>query len=226
MDAIRILLADDHAIFRRGLATSLAEWKEFEVVGEAGDGTEAIEKAKEFMPDLILMDVYMPGCNGLEAARRIKEELPCVKVVMLTVSEDDQTVFEAIKSGAEGYVIKNVRAEELVGMLRGITRGEAPISRSTAGKILREFARRHARGAASGSAITLREQEVLDLVAKGHANKEIAGALHISENTVKKHLRNILEKLHLRNRVEAAIYALEKGMAPGAASTAREEGPS
>ncbi|MFQ5882193.1 MAG: response regulator [Candidatus Methylomirabilales bacterium] len=213
-DAIRVLLVDDHAIFRKGLASLLLERTEFEVLAEAENGREAVEKAREYLPDLILMDIYMPEMDGLEATRQIKEEMPTTKIVMLTVSEEDHNLFEAIKGGAEGYLIKDVKPQELFEMLRGVSRGDAPLSRPIATKILKGFAREihRKRGPARGPSITLREQEVLEQVARGHANKEIAAALGISESTVKKHLRNILEKLHLENRVEAAIYALKEGL--------------
>lgn len=213
-EPIRVLLVDDHALFRRGLAAVLAEAGGFEVVGEAEDGQQAVDLCKELMPDLILMDILMPNCGGLEATRRIKEENPGVKIVMLTVSGEDHNVFEAIKSGAEGYLIKDVKPADLRRMLRGIWAGEAPISPCTATRILREFARR-VRPEADGvplARLTPREREVLELVAAGQANKEIAATLYVSEHTVKKHLRNILEKLHLQNRVEAAVYALQHGM--------------
>ncbi len=216
-EPIRILVVDDHALFRRGLADCLAEAGDFEIVGEAEDGQQAVDLCKELMPDLILMDILMPNCGGLEAARRIKEENPGVKIVMLTVSEEDRNLFEAIKSGAEGYLIKDVKPAELRRMLRGIWAGEAPISPCTATRILREFARR-ARPEADGASLaglTPREREVLELVAGGQSNREIATALFVTEHTVKKHLRNILEKLHLQNRVEAAVYALQHGMVAG-----------
>ncbi len=213
-DAIRVLLVDDHAIFRKGLANVLVEGREFEVVAEAENGREAVEKARELLPDLVLMDAYMPHMNGLEATRQIKEEMPTTKIVMLTVSEEDHTLFEAIKVGAEGYLIKDVRPHELFQMLRDVFRGEAPLSRQVATKILKGFVRATdpKLGPTRRPSITAREQEVLEQVARGQANKEIAAALGISESTVKKHLRNILEKLHLENRVEAAIYAFQKGL--------------
>src|SRR3989338_1791414 len=140
MKPIRVLLADDHSLFRKGLASLLSSNKGFKGVGEAQDGTEALNKAKDLKPDLILMDVYMPGGNGLEATRQIKEALPSVKVVILTVSEEDKNLFEAIKCGAHGYLLKKIEPRDLFEMLRGVFRGEAPISRATAAKILNEFA--------------------------------------------------------------------------------------
>lgn len=213
-DAVRVLLVDDHAIFRKGLASLLTECGDFEVVAEAENGREAVEKAMELLPDVILMDIYMPEMDGLEAIRQIKEKMPSTKIVMLTVSEEDHILFEAIKGGAEGYLIKDVKPRELFEMLRGISRGEAPLSRSIATKILKGFAREAHREPvpSQGPSVTPREREVLELVARGQANKEIAAILGISESTVKKHLRNILEKLHLQNRVEAAIYAFKKGL--------------
>lgn len=212
METIRVLLADDHGLFRKGLSTLLAKEKGFEVVGEAGDGNEAFKKARELMPDIVLMDVYMPGCDGLEATRRIKKALPSVKVVILTVSEEDKNLFEAIKSGAHGYLLKKIEPKELFEMLRGVSRGEAPISRATAMKILEEFARQAQRAVEEEAeeSLSAREREVLELVTKGLTNKEIGNKLRITENTVKNHLKNILEKLHLENRVQAAAFALQK----------------
>jgi len=212
-EAIRVLLVDDHALFRAGLASLLQTQKDCEVVGEAGNGEEALEKAKELMPDVILMDVYMPKMGGPEACRRIREALPYVKIVMLTVSEDDKDLFEAIKAGAHGYMLKKLEPHVLFKMLRGTMRGEAPISRMAASKILGEFARLARHGSEEASAhenLSAREHEVLGFLTKGATNKEIASSLGIAENTVKNHVKNILEKLHLQNRVQAAAYALRK----------------
>jgi len=212
---IRILLVDDHSLFRKGVASLLTAESGFEVVGEAADGLEAVARAQELMPDLILMDVYMPGMNGLEATRRIKEVLPYVKVVMLTVSEEDQDLFEAIKSGARGYLLKKIDARALFSTLKGIAQGEAPVSRKMAAKILDEFARQTKRQPAvalPGTKLSPREKEVLDLVAGGKSNKEIAAALIVAENTVKSYIKNILEKLHLENRVQAATFAVREGL--------------
>jgi len=214
MASIRTLLVDDHVLFRKGLASLLVS-KGIEIVGEASNGVEALERAKELMPDLVLMDIRMPVVDGICATRMIKQELPFVKVVILTVSDDDNDLFEAIKAGAHGYLLKNMEPDELVTLLEGAFRGEAPITRATATKILAEFALQAQRDpvpTALRTTLTARETEVLQLVANGTCNREIANALCISENTVKNHLRNILEKLHLDNRVQAVAFALRQGL--------------
>lgn len=212
---MRVLLADDHGLFRDGVR-SLLEARGVEVVGEAGDGREAVEAAMALRPDVVLMDIAMPQMNGLEATRVIKARLPEVKIVMLTVSDEDYTVFEAIKSGAQGYLLKNLQAEEFFALLSGIERGEAPISRGLAGRILEEFGRQ--RQALGGEwpreELTDRELEVLRAVSGGATNREVAASLHISENTVKFHMKNILDKLHLRNRAEVIAYVARKGWLP------------
>ncbi|MDP2935134.1 MAG: response regulator transcription factor [Dehalococcoidia bacterium] len=215
MERITVLLADDHALFRDGLVSLLSMQEEIEVAGIANDGQEALEKARELVPDLILMDIKMPRMNGLEATRLIKEEMPHIRIVMLTVSEDDHDLFEAIKNGAEGYLLKTINAQELVDLLKGVFRGEAPISRTMARKILHEFAlqsRRPEPEAIARGDLTRREIEVLQLVSEGSKNKEIAARLCISPRTVKNHMQNILDKLHLQNRVQAATYALRQGL--------------
>jgi two-component system nitrate/nitrite response regulator NarL len=212
---LRVLLVDDHILFRTGVKAVLASRSDMEVVGEAGDGHEAVALARETMPDVILMDIAMPGCNGLEATRRIKQELPYVKVFMLTASDSDEHLFEAIKSGAQGYLIKDLKAHQLFDALEGVARGEAAFSGVIATKILREF-EKTGRGADEASEtvepLTEREIEVLHLVVEGKSNQEIGQSLVISESTVKNHLRNILGKLHLRNRIQAAVYAVRQGL--------------
>lgn len=215
MERIRVLLADDHALFREGLAGIIAAQPDFDVVGDAGDGLEALVKARELMPDLILMDIGMPGCDGLEATRRIKRELPDVTIVMLTVRDEEEKLFEAIKHGAQGYLLKNIRSQEILTLLRGAVRGEAPITPVLAGRILEEFrrlSRQEPRPLETDETLTSREQEVLTLVAERATDKEIAEALCISLHTVKSHMRNILAKLHVESRHEAASYARHKGL--------------
>jgi DNA-binding NarL/FixJ family response regulator len=215
MQPLRILLVDDQILFRKGIATLLADKAAFVVVGEAGDGLEALERVRETEPDLVLMDIDMPRCNGLEAVKRIKAEKPEVQIVMLTVSEDGDDLFEAIESGAQGSLLKTLEPQQLYQLLEGVQRNEAAISGPMAGKLLQKF-----RQGESGEretetevdALTSREMEVLEKVADGSTNKEIAVALYITENTVKIHLRNILDKLHVANRVQAAVYAVRRGM--------------
>jgi two-component system nitrate/nitrite response regulator NarL len=211
---IRVLLVDDQILFRKGMRALLEEESDFEVVGEASDGRQAIDLARATMPDAILMDINMPVCNGVEATRVIKAERPEVKVVALTVSEEDDDVFEAIKAGAQGYLLKDLRPEELFEMLRGVMRGETPISPAVAGKLLNEFRKRpwHEPSEIAGWDLTARELEVLQLVTEGLGNADIASRLYIVEGTVKNHLHNILEKLHLKNRVQAAAYAIREGL--------------
>jgi DNA-binding NarL/FixJ family response regulator len=216
MESIRVLLVDDHALFREGLAGILNAQPDFEVVGEAGDGLEALVKARELVPDLILMDIAMPGCDGLEATRRIKQELPAVTIVMLTVRDEEEKLFEAIKSGAQGYLLKSIRSREMLNLLRGAVRGEAAITPALAGRMLEEFRRLSQVVPSDVDAepvvLTHREQEVLSLVAEGATDKEIAEALSISLHTVKSHMRNILAKLHVSSRHEAARYARNRGL--------------
>jgi RNA polymerase sigma factor (sigma-70 family) len=221
MEPLRVLLVDDHTLFRRGIESLLASRQGIKVVGDAADGCEAITLAKETMPDVILMDIDMPGCDGLEATRQIKRELPHVKIVMLTVSDDDDKLFEAIKSGARGYLLKDLEAYQLFDMLESIRRGEAPLSGLVAARILEEFTQskldspQEPEPAVVHTAtdeLSAREIEVLELVVDGKTNKEIAEALVITENTVKNHLSNILDKLHLQNRIQLAVYAVRQGL--------------
>lgn len=210
---MRVLLADDHPLFRDGVR-SLLEARGEQVVGEAGDGREAVEAALRLRPDVVLMDITMPTMTGLEATRLIKARAPEIKIVMLTVSDDDRMLFDAIKSGAQGYLLKDLQAKEFFDLLSGIERGEAPISRGLAGRILDEFARpgTAAAGTPAGERLTDREQEVLQAVSRGASNREVAQALHISENTVKFHMKNILDKLHLRSRGEVISYAARRNL--------------
>ncbi len=214
MEPLRILLVDDHVLFRKGISSLIASRRDMKVVGEANDGFEAIERVREIQPDLILMDIDMPKCNGLEAVKRIKQDTPEAQIIMLTVSDDDDSLFQAIKNGARGYLLKDLEPHRLFEMLEGVRQGEAPISGVMAAKILQEL--RHPDEDAGQSidvdALTSREIEVLELVVQGATNKEISEALVITENTVKIHLRNILEKLHVQNRVQAAVYAVREGL--------------
>jgi two-component system, NarL family, nitrate/nitrite response regulator NarL len=214
MGPIRILLVDDHVLFRKGMARLIDSQPDFEVIAEAEDGYQAVQYARRFKPDIILMDIHMPECDGQEATRLIINEWPEAQIVMLTVSDDDQDLFTAIRNGALGYLVKKIEPEELFARLRGVSQGEAPLSRVMANRILREFARLGTGTPPPDStrSLTPRERQVLRLVSKGLTNKEIGAQLHIAENTVKNHLRNILEKLHLQNRAQAAAYAVREGL--------------
>jgi len=214
MNSLRILLVDDHLLFRKGLARLLDAQPDFEVVGEAADGLEAVEQTRALHPDLVLMDVRMPNCDGLEATRRIKAQMKDVQVVMLTVSDDEQDLATAVRYGADGYLLKDLLPEMLFQQLRGLMVGEAPISRAMTGKLLRQLTRR-GRSAAQPVAtavLSARECEVLALVVNGYSNREIAAELGIARNTVKNHLRSILAKLGVRNRAQAAAYAVSHGL--------------
>lgn len=215
MEKLRILLADDHVLFRKGIASLLKIRRDMEVVGEASDGIETIKLAQELVPDIILMDVNMPGCDGLEATRQIRQDLPEVQIIMLTVSDDDEDLFTAIRYGAKGYLLKNLDPEQLFDMLEGVRQGEAPISGAMAAKILQEFRQPEQSQPEPPEPVdmlTPREIEVLQQVVEGATNKEIAEILCITENTVKIHLRNILEKLHVQNRIQAAVQAVRQGL--------------
>ncbi len=213
---MRIVLADDHALFRDGVASLLDAWGH-EVVGLASDGDEVVVLAERLEPDVILMDVRMPRTSGLEATRRIAASRPGIAIVMLTMSEEEDDLFQAIKAGARGYLLKNLEAHQLRSMLDGVARGEAAISPATAARIMAQYARGGPRGpTAPPDRLTDREVEVLRLVTDGLRNKEIGAALGISENTVKFHLRNILEKLHAESRTELAARAVREGLVPDA----------
>ncbi len=213
-DDIRVLICDDHALFRRGLVMVLEAEDDIEVVAEAEDGEDAVAKAVEHVPDVVLMDVRMPTLDGIEAARRIAEDVPTAKILMLTVSDEESDLYEAIKAGATGYLLKEVSIEEVAPAARAVMAGQSLISPSMASKLLTEFSslakQAEERTSVPAPRLTDRELEVLRLVAQGKSNREIAGDLFISENTVKNHVRNILEKLHLHTRMEAVMYAVRE----------------
>jgi DNA-binding NarL/FixJ family response regulator len=211
---VRILIADDHSLFRDGLRSLLLA-QGHEVVGEARNGREAVRLAAELQPDLVLMDVSMPELDGISATREITAQLPEMKVVILTASEDEGTLFDAIKSGAQGYLLKNLEAEAFFEMLERAQRGEPALTPALAKKLLQEFAKpaEAAAPATDQDALTAREREVLELMVEGvTSNRKLAKRLGLSENTVKFHVRNILDKLRLHNRAQVVGYALRHGI--------------
>ena len=213
-EKLRVLIVDDHALFRRGLQMVLRQESDIDVVGEAADGHEAVEKAQELMPDVVLMDVRMPGQSGIKATEEIKDNLPHAKVLMLTISDEEADLYDAIKAGASGYLLKEISIDEVAEAVRSVWAGQSRISPSMASKLLTEFAamsrRADERQQLPAPRLTDREMEVLKLVAQGMNNRDIAKDLFISENTVKNHVRNILEKLHLHSRMEAVVYAVRE----------------
>ena len=208
---LRVLIVDDHALFRRGLQMVLRQERDIEVVGEASDGHEAIAKAQETSPDVILMDIRMPRRSGIEATLQIKDILPDAKILMLTISDEEGDLYEAVKAGASGYLLKEISIEEVGDAIRTVAAGQSRLSPSMATKLLEEFKLISKRADEAQPLppprLTDREMEVLRLVAEGDSNRDIAKKLLISENTVKNHIRNILEKLHLHSRMEAVVYA-------------------
>jgi DNA-binding NarL/FixJ family response regulator len=246
---MKILLADDHGLFVEGLQNLLRAGG-YEVLGTASDGLEALQLARELHPDLILMDIRMPNCDGLEATRLIQAELPEIQIVMLTTSAENADLFEALKSGASGYLLKNLKPNVLFEYLEGLSRGEAPLSPELSARLLREFTRQAAalnehpgslenqpsfpdgsdlqgNRRTSGSALpegatgivslelelTPRQRQILEMVAEGASYKEVGAALHVSENTVKYHMGEILQRLHVKNRVQVLAYVLRRGLA-------------
>lgn len=206
------MLADDQTLFRKAIAAFLSSFPDIKVVGEAEDGLQAIEKARQVEPDLILMDVRMPHCDGLEATKKIKALLPNIKIIMLTISDEDEDLFEAIKNGAQGYLLKNLQPDTLLEHMKDVFEGKAALTPVIAAKILNEFVRLSLKRTEKPvllDTLTAREKEILKMVTEGASNKEIALALHITEGTVKNHLHKVLEKLHLRNRAQAAAALRE-----------------
>ena len=213
-DPIRVLIADDHELFRRGLRMVLEDEPDIEVIGEVGDGRAALQIARDEVPDVVVMDVRMPLMSGIDAARQMKEDAPNIKVLMLTISDDEDDLYQAIKAGANGYLLKEISIDEIGNAVRSVWGGQSLISPSMASKLLNEFAsmikKEEEKQQVPAPRLTPREMEVLTHVAQGKNNREIAKSLFISENTVKNHVRNILEKLHLHSRMEAVVYAVRE----------------
>ncbi len=213
-DPIRLLLADDHAVVRSGLRLLLEAQPDMAIIGEAKDGEGAIRRTAELQPDVVLMDIEMPGMNGIEATRRIKAQSPRTAVLALTMYEDDQYFFEMLRAGASGYVPKRAAPDELASAIRAVSRGEVFLHPSLAGRLVQDYLLRRDVEEQEPPAddLTPREQEVLTLIAEGLSNNEIADQLVISAKTVDRHRENIMRKLNLHNRVDLVKYALRKGL--------------
>jgi DNA-binding NarL/FixJ family response regulator len=213
-EPIRVVIADDHVLYRRGLQTVVTQEEDIDIVGEASDGQEAIDRTVELLPDVVLMDVRMPRVSGIEACAAIKTQVPSTRIIMLTMSDEESDLYEAVKAGANGYLLKEISIEEVADAIRAVVEGQSLISPSMASKLLSEFnalaKRAEEKQNIPAPKLTDRELEVLKLVAQGMSNKEIADDLFISENTVKNHVRNILEKLQLHSRMEAVMYAMRE----------------
>jgi two-component system nitrate/nitrite response regulator NarL len=212
---IRVLIVDDHTLFRSGVKALLARQSGFEVVGEAADGLEGLKRAKALKPDVILLDLHMPGVSGREAVKLITEEVPLAHIVMLTVSEDAEDLIETLRGGAAGYLLKNIDTETLLDSIRRAAQGESVISAQMTSKLVQGLKTgiRAEHQASEKDKLSPREREILAFVAKGASNKEIARALDLAESTVKIHVQHILRKLNLTSRVQAAVYAVEAGLA-------------
>ncbi|MBM4421855.1 MAG: response regulator transcription factor [Chloroflexi bacterium] len=212
---IRLLIADDHTLFRRGLISLLNESNEFTVVGEATSGPEAVRLAGQLRPDVLLMDIHMPGGNGVEALKQLRETMPSLPVIMLTISESDADLLDAIRAGARGYFLKNAETEELFDALRKAPLGHAALDPSLVPTVFRQLAHAPIEPAKVETPLSIRETEILQLIAEGCINREIAARLSVSENTIKTHVGRILEKLDTTNRNEAVALARARGWIMG-----------
>ena len=215
-NTITVMLADDHTLFRSGIRLLLQRYPEFSIVGEASDGLEAVKRAKQLKPNVLLLDLHMPGLNGIEAVQLISQDLPETAVVLLTVSEDAEDLAAALRAGAKGYLLKNIDAEYLTQAIRRAAAGEAVVADAMTAKLVQQFRTASNQPpvvAGEKEKLTPREREILGCLAKGESNKEIARTLDVAESTVKIHVQNILKKLNLSSRVQAAVYAVEHGLA-------------
>ena len=211
MSEIRVLIVDDHTLFRSGIKLLLQRQPGFEVVGEAGDGLEGVKRAKQLKPDIVLLDLHMPGVNGLEAISLLRDEVPQTEIIMLTVSEDAEDLLEALRAGARGYLLKNIETDFLVDSIRRAVNGESVMSSQMASKLADAMRapQKRAISDTSPEKLTPREREIIVMLAKGASNKEVARTLDLAESTVKIHVQGILRKLNLASRVQAAVYAVE-----------------
>jgi two-component system, NarL family, nitrate/nitrite response regulator NarL len=212
MKQYSVVIADDHPLAREGIRSVLEEDESFIIVGEAADGQEAFELCSELQPDLLLLDIHMPRLNGLEAVRKIRGAYPQIHVVMLTVSDDVKDLFTAIQFGAQGYLLKNMEPDDWIEYLHALLGDDTEVSREIASRLLYRFRTGNMSDEPDPNSLTPREREILSWVATGETNKQIAHRLVIAENTVKNHIKNLLEKLHLDNRVQLAAYAVRHGL--------------
>jgi NarL family two-component system response regulator LiaR len=226
MDKIRVLVADDHTLFRKGVRRMVETEEDMEVVGEAATGREALEQARELMPDVVLMDIRMPeplasapgqhagqALDGIEAARILCREMPHIGIIFVTMSQEDELVFRGLQAGGRGYILKDADPETMLRAIRAVSHGESLLGPTIAERVMRQFTAPPGKQAPLVDELTPREQEVLTLIAGGLCNKDIAGELSISEKTVKNHINNIFSKLHLYDRSQAMLYAIRKGLA-------------
>lgn len=205
---VRVLIVDDHALIREGLGKLLELEEDIQVIGEAGDGQGAINMARKHQPDVIIMDINMPGTDGILATKVIKKEMPGINIIALTVHEDDQVV-EMVRAGVSAYILKDVAGQELIATIRKVVEGNVFIHPRVASRVVRELSSDRRR---METRLTKREKDILDFLVKGHSNKEMADAMYISEKTVKNHLTNIFRKLSVKDRTQAAVYALKNGL--------------
>jgi DNA-binding NarL/FixJ family response regulator len=212
MESIRVLIADDHTLFRSGLRALLNLFPDIQVVGEASTGEETVAKAMEFQPDIVLMDIQMPGVNGIEATRQITHRCPKTGVIVVTMFEDDSSVFSAMRAGARGYILKDAGEEEVLRAIRGVASGEAIFGPAIARRLVHFFSKPHGESDPIFPELTEREREILDLIARGETNAEIVQRLVLSPNTVRNHISNIFSKLQVADRAEAIIRAREAGL--------------
>lgn len=219
-EKIRVLLVDDHTLFRSGIMSLLQRNSDFEVVGEAGDGLEGIKRVRSLKPDVVLIDLHMPGVSGLEAVKAIAEEMPDVKVLMLTVSEDAQDLIDALRSGASGYLLKNIETDALISAIRGVVNGESIVSPQMTAKLIQGVRDqpRSESAPVERDRFSPRERDIMYSLALGESNKEIARKLDLAESTVKIHVQNIFKKLNMSSRVQVALYAVEHGFGQNRAS--------
>jgi DNA-binding NarL/FixJ family response regulator len=210
---IKVLVVDDHPVFRQGLFSLLKDCQDFQVVGEAANGTEAISKASEHKPDVVVMDVRMPECNGVQATAALQEATPDSKVLVLTVSDRDDDLFAAMKAGAKGYLLKDAELDSLITAIKVVASGDVIITPAMAARLINEVKQGNMhQGNEKMNGLSVRERQVMQLVVQGDSNKDIAAKLFISETTVKAHLRTILEKLQVKNRAQAAALVTAKGL--------------